>query len=326
MTTVVVTRPVVGEFRVPGSGADARVVVGPKEGLRDSARLCAFLEEHRPDAICSMYTDPIDARALDAAGDQLRGVVNFAVGFDNIDLEACAARGVTVCNTPDAVTEGTADIAFLLMLAAARRLRGADAYARSPAYPAGGPLGMGDMLGVHLSGQTLLIVGAGRIGYATALRTIGWGMRVLYVARSRHVSFELAPLNARRVELDEGLAEADFVSVHTPLTPETRHLIDARRLGLMKQTAVLVNTARGPVVDERALVEALREGRIFGAGLDVYEFEPSPLPELIALDTVVMTPHIGSGTFRHRAMMTGMVCENIGAILDGREPPNVVRR
>lgn len=325
MTTVVVTRPVVGEIRIEGVSPPARVVVGPARGLRDPDALCAFLEEHRPDALCTMYTDPVRERALDAAGPQLKGVVNFAVGFDNIDVAACAARGVTVCNTPDAVTEGTADIAFLLMLAAARRLRAADSYARSEAYPANGPLGMSDMLGVHLSGQTLLIVGAGRIGYATALRTIGWGMRVLYVARSRHMNFELAPLNARRVDLDEGLAEADFVSIHTPLTSETRHLIDARRLALMKRTAVLVNTSRGPVVDERALVDALREERIFGAGLDVYEFEPAPLPELIALDSVVMTPHIGSGTFRHRAIMTEMVSANLSAILTGGRPPNALR-
>lgn len=324
MTTVVVTRPVVGEFRVPGSGADARVVVGPKEGLRDSARLCAFLEEHRPDAICSMYTDPIDARALDAAGDQLRGVVNFAVGFDNIDLEACAARGVTVCNTPDAVTEGTANLAFLLLLGAARRIIEADRYARSDDYPAGGVLGMHDFMGQDLVGKLLLIVGAGRIGYATALRARAFGMRIGYVARSRHLDFEMAPLGGERFELDEGLRQADAVSMHTPLSPATRHLLSRERIGLLKPTAIVVNTARGPVIDESALAEALEAGRLWGVGLDVFEREPEVHPVLRAHPRAVLTPHIGSAEERWRAAMAEMVSENAAAILEGREPPNRV--
>src|SRR5690606_12740742 len=168
-----------------------------------------------------------------------------------------------------------------------------------------------------MTGRTLLIVGAGRIGYATALRGVGWGMRTLYVARRRHVEFEIAPLGAERVDLDEGLRRADFVSVHTPLTPETRHLINERRLRLMKPTAVLVNTARGPVVEEAALVRALREGWIFGAGLDVFEFEPRPGADLIALKNVVLTPHIGSASRVHRELMTTMVSENVTAALAG---------
>jgi glyoxylate reductase len=170
-----------------------------------------------------------------------------------------------------------------------------------------------------------MIVGAGRIGHATALRGIGWGMRTLYVARRRHVEFELSPLAAERVELDEGLARADFVSIHTPLTKETRHLIDERRLRLMKPTAVLVNTARGPVIEETALVRALREGWIFGAGLDVFEHEPRPGAELIGLKNVVMTPHIGSASRKHRELMTTMVGENVSAALSGARPPNRIR-
>lgn len=320
MAKVAVTQRYPGEMDVGG----ASLVVGPAEGLKTPEALRAFVREHRPEALVTMYFNRVDGALLEEAGPQLKGVVNFAVGFDNIDLAECDRRGVRVCNTPDAVTEGTADLAFLLMLGAARRLAHADRYARSPEYPARGFLGMSDLLGAHLTGQTLLIVGAGRIGYATAIRTLGWGMKILYVARSRHVDFEFAPLAARRVELDEGLREADFVSLHCPLTPETRHLIDARRLALMKRTAVLVNTARGPVVHEAALVEALREGRIFAAGLDVYENEPKPSDELVALDNVVLTPHIGSGTFHHREMMTGMVAANVRAILEGRTPPNPV--
>ena len=321
MRTVCVTRPYPGEMPIP----DARIVVGPKEGLRERAALHAFLREHRPHAIVSMFHDAIDADAIDAAGGQLKVVCNFAVGYDNIDLDECERRGVVVCNTPDAVTEGTADIAFLLMLAAARRLKEADDYARSPEYPKNGYLGMDDFLGLHLSGRTLLIVGAGRIGYATALRGVGWGMRTLYVARSRHVEFEIAPLAGERVDLDEGLRRADFVSVHTPLTKDTRHLIDERRLRLMKPTSVIVNTARGPVIEEAALVRALREGWIFGAGLDVYEFEPRPGADLIALKNVVMTPHIGSASRAHRELMTTMVGENVSAVLDGRRPANRIR-
>lgn len=317
---VCVTRPCPGAMDIPG----ARIVVGPDRWMRDAAEFRTFAREHRPDVLVTMYHDRVDEALLDEAGGGLRAVVNFAVGYDNIDVGACAARGVTVCNTPDAVTEGTADIAWMLLMAAARRASEADRYARSEAYPANGYLGMSDMLGVHLTGQTLLIVGAGRIGYATALRSIGWGMRVLYVARSRHLDFEFAPLGARRVSLEDGLREADFVSVHCPLTPETRRLINRERIALMKPSAVLVNTARGPVVEEAALVEALREGRIFGAGLDVYEHEPKPSPELIALPNVVLTPHIGSGTIKHREMMTGIVAANVRAVLEGRRPPNVV--
>lgn len=318
---VVVAQVYPGTMDVPG----ARIATGPERGFQTPEALRAFVAEQRPEVLVSMYFNKVDRALLDAAGPQLKGVVNFAVGFDNIDLALCAERGITVCNTPDAVTEGTADIAFLLMLAAARRLSKADRYARSPEYPARGFLGMSELLGVHLSGQTLLIVGAGRIGYATALRGMGWGMKTLYVARSRHLDFEFAPLNAERVSLEDGLRRADFVSVHCPLTPETRHLINRERLALMKKTAVLVNTARGPVVEESALVEALKAERIFAAGLDVYEFEPKPGAELIALENVVLTPHIGSGTFHHRALMTSIVASNVRAILAGERPPNMLR-
>lgn len=272
--------------------------------------------------IVSMYYNKIDAELLDAAGPQLKGVCNYAVGYDNIDLAACKARGVKATNTPGAVTEGTADIAWTLLLAAARGLVPADRFARSAAYGERGPLGITEFLGVDLTGRTLLIVGAGRIGYATALRSIGWGMRVMYTARNRHLDFELAPLAAKRVSLEEGLREADVVSVHTPLTPETRHLFNARTFKMMKKNAILINTSRGPVVEEAALVAALKAGDIYAAGLDVFEFEPAVGRELASLENVVLTPHIGSAETKYRLIMTEMVSENAAAILAGAEPPN----
>ncbi len=275
-------------------------------------------------ALVTMYTDPVDDKMLDAAGEQLQIVNNFAVGIDNIDLESCKDRGIVVCNTPDAVTEGTANVAFLLMLSTARRLIQADRYARSPEYPANGQLGMADFIGLDLCGKELLIVGAGRIGYAMALRAKSLGMRIAYVARSRHLEFEMAPIGARRVELDEGIVEADVVSIHTPLTPETRHLINAKRLKSMKSDAILVNTARGPIVDEAALVESLNSGHLWGAGLDVYENEPTVHPGLVACDRAVLTPHIGSAEERWRMAMTEMVQTSICAVFEGGEPPNRV--
>ncbi|MDX2132268.1 MAG: D-glycerate dehydrogenase [Planctomycetota bacterium] len=274
--------------------------------------------------LITWVSEKVNAEVLEAAGPNLRGVCNFAVGTDNIDLAACKAKGVIVTNTPDAVTEGTADIAWALLLAVARRVVEGDRFARSPEYAARGPLGPSEFLGVHLTGRTLAIVGAGRIGYATALRSIGWGMRVLYVARSRHWNFELAPLAARRVTLEEALREADVVSLHTPLTPETRGLINADKLALMKPDAILLNTARGPIVDESALAAHLKARRIYGAGLDVFEREPVVHPDLLGLDNCVLTPHVGSGAAKYRALMTEMACANARAILEGREPPNRV--
>ncbi|MBL8962778.1 MAG: D-glycerate dehydrogenase [Phycisphaerae bacterium] len=312
---VLVTRSVPGEVAVPG--AIVRVL-GDDRLPRDTL-LTAIAGAS---VVVTMYFDRVDAAFLEAAGPSLKGICNYAVGYDNIDLAACRDRGVMVANTPHAVTEGTADLAWALILAVARRVVEADRFARSPEYAARGPLGITEFLGADLTGRTLLIVGAGRIGYATALRSIGWGMRVLYTARSRHLDFELAPLAARRVELNEGLREADVVSIHTPLTPQTRHLIDAGALALMKPSAILINTSRGPVVDEAALAAALRDRRIFGAGLDVFEREPVVHPDLIGLDACTLTPHIGSAEEKYRRMMTEMVGENARAMLAGTPPPN----
>lgn len=315
--------PIVAFAReLPGSPDLPACRLHPGGGRLQGAELHAHVAG--ASAVVTWVSERVDAAFLDACGPQLKLVANFAVGTDNIDLDACRARGVVVTNTPDAVTEGTADMAWALILATARRLVQADAFARTDAYAETGPVGPAEWLGADLTGRTLLIVGAGRIGRAVALRSIGWGMRVLYVARSMHWDFEQAPLAAERVTLDEGLKRADVVSLHTPLTDETRGLIGARELGLMKPSAMLINTARGPVVDEAALAAALEAGRLWGAGLDVFEKEPEVHPGIRASDRVTLAPHIGSAETRYREQMTAMVCASIRSVLAGEEPANRV--
>ena len=260
----------------------------------------------------------INAEFFDAAGDALVIVSNYAVGVDNVDVEEAGRRGILVGNTPNAVTEPTADLAWLLMLAAARRAREGLDTCLGGVWPGVKPM---DPPGKRVNGKTLLIVGAGRIGFAVARRAIGWDMTILYHARSRHGDFEAAPINARRVELDQGLAEADFVTLHTPLTDQTRHLIDARRLALMKPSAVLVNTARGPVVDEAALAKALADGTIFGAGIDVFEKEPRIHRGLVGNDRAFLLPHWGSTTDEGRFEMTREAIANVIAALTGEPIP-----
>ena len=312
-----VTRKLLGEFEIPR----AEIRLG---GEKDMPREALLELVRGASGLVTWVSERVDGELLDAAGQGLRVVANHAVGVDNIDLEACRSRGVVVCNTPDAVTEGTANMAIALMLAVARRVVEGDAFARSGRWAAHGTLGPADFIGQDLTGRTLLVVGAGRIGYATAQRALAFGMRVLYVARSRHWEFEQAPMAGERVSLEEGLACADVVSLHCPLTAETRRLIDASAIARMKPNAILVNTARGPVVDEAALSEALREGRIYGAGLDVFEREPRVHEGLVGLANVVMTPHIGSAEERYRREMASMACANVAAVLAGREAPNRV--
>ncbi|MBL8876630.1 MAG: D-glycerate dehydrogenase [Phycisphaerae bacterium] len=318
---VVATREVPGVLKVDAPGVHITLKNGPTERL-DRAGLLQHVRG--ADVVISMYSDKVDAEFLDAAGPQIRGVCNLAVGYENIDLAECARRGVLVGNTPDAVTEGTADMAWLLILATARRLIEADRFARSGEWAKHGPLSMAEFLGLDLTGKTLLVIGAGRIGYATALRSVGWGMEVLYVARTQHLEFEMAPLAGSRVSLLDGLERADVVSIHTPLNSETRHLIGRDALAKIKRGAILVNTSRGPVVDEQALVDALKEKRLWGAGLDVFEREPEIHPELKTMTNVTLSPHIGSAAARFRAVMTQFACENAAAILLGKAPPHPV--
>jgi glyoxylate reductase len=271
--------------------------------------------------VVAMLTDRVDAELLDRAGPGLRAVANYAVGHDNLDLEACTARRVLATNTPDVVTEATADLAWALLLAAARRVAEGDRFLRARRPWIWGPE---FLLGFEVHGKTLGVVGLGRIGRAVARRAAGFAMPVLYTARRRLPAAEEAALGVAWRELDELLAEADFVSIHTGLSPATRHLIGPERLAAMKPTAVLVNTARGPVVDEAALAAALRAGRPGAAGLDVFEREPEVHPDLLGLDNVTVLPHLGTATFETRVAMGMTAAGNLLAALEGRRPPNLL--
>ena len=263
--------------------------------------------------VLSTATEKMDGEVMDAAGDGLRIVANMAVGYDNIDVEAARERDVVVTNTPGVLDETTADVAFMLMLAAARRLGEAERLLRAGRWEWWGPK---QLRGLDVWGKKLGIVGMGRIGQAVARRARGFGMEILYHNRSRNEDAE-NELAARYLGLEDLLRESDFVSIHTPLTEETRHLIGERELDLMKPTAVLVNTSRGPVVDEGALAEALEGGRIFAAGLDVYEEEPRVHPGLLELENAVLAPHIGSASMETRDRMATLAAENLRAVLSG---------
>ncbi|MBN2339168.1 MAG: D-glycerate dehydrogenase [Acidobacteria bacterium] len=315
---VFVTQP------IPQPGLDLLARAHPGFRINTEERVLEhseLLERVRGAAgILALLTDRVDAEVLDAAGPQLRIVANMAAGFDNIDLREASARGVMVTNTPGVLTDATADLAWALLFAVARRVPEAERFLRAGRFRCWGPL---LFLGADVTGRTLGVVGAGRIGSAVARRARGFDMKVLYCNRSPRPGLETG-LGVRKVPLEELLGEADFVSLHLPLTPETRHLIDARALALMKPTAFLVNTGRGPLVDEAALVEALAAGRLAGAALDVFEREPEVHPGLLARDDVVLTPHIGSATTSARARMAVMAAGNLVAGLRGERPPNLL--
>src|SRR5215212_4962358 len=257
--------------------------------------------------IFSTVTETVDAELMDAAGDDLKVVANMAVGYDNVDLGDASERGVIVTNTPEVLNETTADTAFMLLLAAARRLGEAERLLRSGGWEAWGPM---QLTGPDVWGKTLGVVGFGRIGQAVARRARGFDMDLVYHDQYQNEEAE-RELGARYLGLDELLQKSDFVSIHTPLTPETTHLIGAEELGLMQPTAVLVNSSRGPVVDEAALADALKGGSIFAAGLDVYEEEPEVHPKLLGLENVVLAPHIGSASIETRDKMAVLAAENL---------------
>jgi glyoxylate reductase len=267
------------------------------------------------DAIVCLLTDQIDAPVLTAGAPRLKVVANVAVGYDNVDLEAAAEHGVLVCNTPGVLDETTADLAFLLVLASARRAWEGESDLRAGKWPG---WDIDQYLGRDVHGAVLGVVGFGRIGQAVARRASGFGMEVLHHTRGD------TGLPGWRGDLDRMLAESDIVTLHVPLTDETRHLIDARRLQLMKADAVLVNTSRGPVVDEDALADALEEGVIFAAGLDVYEREPEVHPRLLASPRAVLFPHMGSASVATRRRMAQVAAENVVMALTGKVPTNLV--
>ncbi|MET0802060.1 MAG: D-glycerate dehydrogenase [Actinomycetota bacterium] len=273
------------------------------------------------DAIVTMLTEQVDAAFLAAAGPQLRVVANHAVGFDNVDLPACTVAGVLTTNTPDVLTETTADTAFALLMAAARRVGEGERFLRTGTQWIWGPL---MMLGQDVHHKTIGIVGFGRIGQAVARRAKGFGMRVVYSDAVQLPPEVEAETGAERLPLADLLARADFVSIHTNLTPETRHLFGVEAFRAMKQTAVVVNTSRGPVIDEVALADALEAGEIFAAGLDVFEREPEVEPRLLKADNAVVIPHLGSATVDTRNAMGDLVVDNVFAALDGSRPPTLL--
>jgi glyoxylate reductase len=273
------------------------------------------------DIAVTLLHDKVDDAFLDAAGDQLRAVCNVAVGFDNIDVPAATKRGVLITNTPGVLTEATADLAMTLILAVTRRIGEGERLLRRREEWS---WHMFMLLGMGLQDKTLGVVGMGAIGQSVARRAKAFGMDIVY-SDARQASEEVErELGAKRVELEELLRTADVVTVHAPLMDETRHLIDAETLALMKETAYLVNSARGPIVDEAALVDALKAGKIAGAGLDVFENEPDVHPGLLELDNVVILPHLGSATIETRTAMGVLAAKNAIAVLKGETPPTPV--
>jgi glyoxylate reductase len=263
---------------------------------------------------------PVDAEVLDAAGESLKVVANFAVGYDNVDLEACRQRSIPVTNTPDVLTEATAELAMALTLAAARRMSDAERDLRAGQWRGWDPAAY---RGIEIRGSTVGVVGLGRIGMAYARLAQGLGADVVYASRSPKREAE-AEIGARRLELHELLEASDVVSVHAPSTPETRELIGAAEVELIGPEGVLVNTSRGPLVDSEAVAAALEAGTLGAAGLDVYENEPEVNPRLLRAPRAVLLPHIGSATIPSRDGMANAVADNVIAVLEGRDPPSRV--
>ncbi len=288
---------------------DDRVLT--KEELIEGTKWC--------DVLLCLLTDTIDGELMDA-NPNLKGIANYAVGFNNIDVDAATERGIPVSNTPGVLTNTTADMAWALMFAVARRIVEADKFNRSGKFKGWGPM---MLLGGDIYGKTLGVIGVGRIGAAVAKRAIGFNMKVLYTDVFHHEELEKT-VGAKKVEMDELLKEADFVTVHVPLMPATTHLIGERELKMMKKTAYLINNSRGPVIDEKVLVKALKENWIAGAGLDVFEEEPKMAEGLAECENAVLTPHTASATVETRAGMAFLAVDNAIAMIEGRKPPQIV--
>jgi len=319
MPKVYITRqiPEVGPKMLQDKGYE--VATGP-EGKTSREELLAGVKG--VDAILSVLTETIDAEVLDAAGDQLKVVANYAVGYNNIKVEEAKKRNIKVTNTPGVLTEAVAEHTIALLFAIAERIVEADRYTRAGKYEVWGPK---LLLGADLKDKTLGIVGLGRIGSEVARRLQdGFDLKVIYHDVKRNEELE-KKFGMEFREMDDLVKEADFISLHTALTPDTKHLMSKERLAMMKPDAYLINTSRGPIVDEKALVEALKDKKIAGAALDVFENEPALSPGLADLENVVITPHIASATKNTRDKMSEMAASNIIAVLDGQTPPNLVK-
>jgi len=274
--------------------------------------------------IYCLLTDVIDARFLEAciaSAPRLRMVANMAVGFNNIDVDAATRLGIAVSNTPGVLSDTTADLAFALLMATARSIPEAERYLRAGKYKGWGPL---LFCGAEVHGSTLGLIGAGRIGKIVARRASGFDIKMIYYDVNRLSPEEEASYHLTYMPMDEVLGQADFVSVHTPYMPSTHHLIGEREFHIMKPSAILINTARGPIVDEKALVRALQNKTIASAGLDVFENEPAVEPELLTMEQVVLLPHIASASLKTRTLMATMASDNIVAHYHGQQPPNIV--
>ena len=306
----------------------------PEEGLADLRKFADLdiwnSEEPMPrdillervrnaDALIPMLSDRVDGDLMDS-GPGLRAVANYAVGYDNIAIDEATRRSIPVMNTPGVLTDATADVAMALLLSVSRRVVESDRFVREGRFRTWMPK---LLLGKDLKGRTLGIVGAGKIGQAVMERARGFGLKIVYHSRTRKGEVE-ERFKAKHLSLEELLGTSDFISLHVPLTEYTRHLIGEKEISLMKKSCVIINTARGPVIDEKALYEALEDGRIHGAGLDVYEEEPKVYPGLIELDNVILLPHLGSAAEGTRIKMAELACEGVMDALSGRRPRNCV--
>lgn len=322
MATVFVTRqiPDEGIKNLQDKGHD--VHVSDKDGVLTREELLGRLSDLNPDAVLPLLTDTIDAEVFDAAP-KAKIFANYAVGYNNINLDDAKERGVTITNTPGVLTDTVAEHTVALLLSITSRIAEADRFTRAGKYDGWAPM---LFLGSDLRGKTLGVLGAGRIGSRVAeICCKGLGMEVMYYDIKKNELFEEACSATFRESVDDVLRDADVVTVHVPLLDSTWHLINKERLATMKNTAYLVNSSRGPVIDEKALVDALKAGEIKGAALDVFEEEPTLAPGLNELDNVVITPHIASATEETRGKMSEMAAQNIIDFLEGKTPPNVVK-
>ncbi|HET9918711.1 MAG TPA: D-glycerate dehydrogenase [Ktedonobacteraceae bacterium] len=314
--------------KVPDAAYPPLEAIGDVEANMDEGVIWPYEELLRRgpghDYIYCLLTDTIDARFLEAcaaANPRLKMVANMAVGFNNIDVDAATRLGIAVSNTPGVLSDTTADLAFALLMATARRIPEAERFLRAGKYTGWGPL---LFCGAEVHGSTLGLIGAGRIGKLVAKRASGFDMHMLYYDVYRMSPEDEQQYNLTYLPMEEVLRQSDFISVHTPYMPSTHHLIGERELSLMKPTAILINTARGPIVDEKALVRALQNGTIAGAGLDVFENEPAVEPELMTMENVVILPHIASASLKTRTLMATMASDNIVAFHNGQTPPNIL--
>jgi glyoxylate reductase len=314
---VYVTRPLFDEA-LQKLRREAQVDINSEDRILTKPELLSHVQG--ADGALTLLTDTIDRELLEAAP-QLKVVANFAVGFNNVDLDAATKLGVIVTNTPGVLTETTADFAWALLMAAARRVVEGDKFARAKKFKAWGPK---MFLGYDVFGKTLGLIGLGRIGQAVARRAKGFDMRIVFHDSEPVPDAVSSELGAERVSLEELLRTSDFVSLHVPLLADTKHLLNDRTFAMMKPTCIVVNTSRGPVVEEKALVRALKQGKIAAAGLDVFEREPDIEPELFEMENVVLAPHIASASHETRLKMCNMAADNLLAGLKGERPPNLV--